>query len=139
MKELNEISKENPFRVPEGYFDNLTGRMTAAAKTEGRVMHLAGKRAFSLRPLILAAASVALLAIAGYVLFNNFTSSKEKALTADNNTFNNVYINDIDINTLEENVSSGSIDLRLPEVSRNDIVDFLSAEEVSIFDIYEQL
>ncbi len=32
MKSIDEIKKENPFRVPDGYFESLTERTMSAVK-----------------------------------------------------------------------------------------------------------
>lgn len=45
-KELNKINKENPFRVPEGYFEHFTERMMEQlpTKTEKKEIRLQPRR-----------------------------------------------------------------------------------------------
>ncbi|HVN58544.1 MAG TPA: hypothetical protein VMT63_09625 [Bacteroidales bacterium] len=142
MEELKDISKQNPFRVPEGYFENLNSRIVG--KAMGEVQNPdPGKRTIvrNLRIYILAAASVAILAVAGYAVFHFPGYEKKDIYTSENIIVNNnsLDVNDIDIETLENNVIAREDYFPMPHVSRNDLLDYLESEEVSIFDIYEQL
>ena len=49
------------------------------------------------------------------------------------------YINDIDISSLEVDASSLLPSEEGPDVSKNDIIDYLLMENIEINDIYEQL
>lgn len=60
----SRLSRETPFRVPEGYFDRLTGEVMA------KLPEKKPARRFMLRPW-LAAASIACVAIAGVGLYFN--------------------------------------------------------------------
>ena len=65
MKELNDIKKQNPFKVPENYFENLSERiMSQTSATEAGIPKKSIVR--RLRPFLAMAASVALFALIGY-------------------------------------------------------------------------
>jgi hypothetical protein len=48
-------------------------------------------------------------------------------------------MNDIDIQSLEENAASLVLPEEAPEVNKTDIIDYLLLENIEINDIYEQL
>jgi hypothetical protein len=140
MKELNDIPKQNPFRVPENYFGNLTERVisrTTSAETQSP-----GKtKVRRLRPFIAVAASVALISLIGYTAFY-FAGSARKGSSAGTDLtgkYTSIYLNDIDIATLEENVTVNATEPDLPEITKNEIIDYLISEDINILDIYEQL
>ena len=67
---IERVGKENPFRVPEGYFDTLTSQIMAKVEAEGveaRDLKTTGKekraKTVWLRPVLYAAASVCALFI----------------------------------------------------------------------------
>ncbi len=141
MKELDEIAKRNPFRTPDGYFESLSDRMVSAAlESEPKIVQ--ASLLSRLRPYLLAAATVALLAIAGYMIFS--PSAKDNAgikhdAVADFYS-GNTWLDDIDTGTLEDNVSaSGTLGDKLPDVPKSEIINYLVSEDVNILEIYELL
>ena len=93
----SRMSRENHFRVPEGYFDKLTADVMARLPERETVVELkpAAKRVF-LRPL-LAAASVALVAaIAVGVYFNRsaMPAEDEEQLAAVSTVMPDSYFDD---------------------------------------------
>ena len=50
-----------------------------------------------------------------------------------------LYLNDIDLSSLEENASSLVLSEEVPDVSKKDIIDYLLNENIEINDIYAQL
>lgn len=66
---IEKVGKENPFRVPEGYFDTLSSQIMAKVEAEGVAPRdiKAGKekraKVLWLRPVLYAAASVCVLFI----------------------------------------------------------------------------
>ncbi len=93
----SRMSRENHFRVPEGYFDKLTADVMARLPERETVVELkpAAKRVF-LRPL-LAAASVALVAaIAVGVYFNRSAkpAEDEEQMAAVSTVMPDSYIDD---------------------------------------------
>lgn len=140
MKEIKDIPKQNPFRVPGDYFENLIERVMAKTsiiepQEEKKVV------VRRIRPFIAVAASIAFIAAIGlgiiYLTGNGHKrQSAELTAAAD---FNNVDLSDIDVATLEEKVAENESLQEVPDISRNEIIDYLIFEDINILDIYEQL
>lgn len=65
----NRMGRENPFRVPEGYFDSLTARvMSSLPESESKVVPIRRSLTSRLRPLLYMAASL-FIAIAGFTIY----------------------------------------------------------------------
>lgn len=77
MKSLSEIKKENPFLVPDGYFDQLESEVMLKVRTEQKRIHR--RRIYTIS--IAAAAVVALLVAINVWIFlpNNNGQSTELA------------------------------------------------------------
>lgn len=77
MKSLSEIKKENPFLVPDGYFDQLESEVMLKVRTEQKRVHR--RRIYTIS--IAAAAVVALLVAINVWIFlpNNNGQSTELA------------------------------------------------------------
>jgi hypothetical protein len=139
MKELKEIPKQNPFRVPDNYFNDLSERIIAEVSAVEPVAEKKGSIR-RLRPFLLAAASVAILAIIGYTAISII--GKNRNNISDNagviTEYNISYLNDIDLATLEESVSKDESFIDLSGINTNEIIDYLIIDEVTILDIYEQ-
>lgn len=140
MKELKDIPKQNPFRVPGDYFENLTESVISKTKLiePGEKKKVVVRR---IRPLLAVAASIAFLAVLGlgaiYLNHNGHKrQSTELAVAAE---INNIDLSDVDIATLEEKVAENDSFQEIPEISRNEIIDYLILEDINILDIYEQL
>ena len=74
---INKAGKENPFRVPEGYFDSLASQVMSRVDAEGNKpqdMPMIEKMAKTvwLRPVLYAAASVCALFIS-VTVYQHFT------------------------------------------------------------------
>jgi len=140
MKELKEIPKENPFKVPENYFNELEGRILAvttgaekAAVKKGRIRMLL--------PYLAAAASVAILAIIGYSVFfrGEYGTNRDMIPEITVNDFTDNYLNDIDLITLEDKVAESGLFIERTGVSKGEIIDYLVSENIDVLDIYENL
>jgi hypothetical protein len=140
MKELKEISKHNPFRVPENYFEEINRKIlvaTAGIETEGNKRTVVRK----MNPYLAIAASIAVLVVIGFgatFIFKS-NSSRQTVPTITLNEYADNYINDIDLLTLEENVAKTGEFLEESGLSKNDLVDYLALENIEINDIYEKL
>ena len=90
---IEKVGRENPFRVPEGYFDTLTSQIMAKVEAEGvearDIKTGKEKRAKTvwLRPVLYAAASVCALFIS-VVAYQNY-SEQGVAAPAQNVVANN--------------------------------------------------
>ena len=95
---IERVGKENPFRVPEGYFDTLSSQIMAKIETEGvearDIKPGKEKRAKTvwLRPVLYAAASVCALFIS-VVAYQNY-SEQGVAAPAQNVVANNQMMTD---------------------------------------------
>ena len=140
MEELNRISKQNPFKVPENYFEEINRKiLTDTAGTDSGSIKKNMIR--KLRPYFAIAASIASLVVLSYIASRFISRSGNiKGLHGISSVeFQDSYINDIDILTLEENVSASGLLKERPGFNNNDIVDYLVLENIDIYDIYEQL
>jgi hypothetical protein len=140
MKELKNIPKENPFKVPENYFEELDSRILAA--TTGRKNVPYGKGLVrKLLPYLAVAASFALLVILSYSVFYNNSGgrSKETVSSFTVNELTETLLNDIDLMTLEEKVAESNILNSRTGISQGDIIDYLVSENIDVIEIYENL
>jgi len=140
MASFNEIPKRNPFRVPENYFEEVNIKMLSAA---GEVNRRAKKVSFvhRFRVQLAVAASVALLALISYSGFRLITHGKSDSIVSEiiSSELNESVINDIDILTLEDNMSSADLPVELSGSGRKEIIDYLLLENIEISEIYEKL
>jgi len=140
MKEENKIKGGNPFRVPEEYFGELGSRLNSIPGTVGKI-ESKDKPVFRLRPFLLAAASAALLFVAGYAVMKTVAHSENKGagLQSASAVYDSVYMNEFDIATLEENLASNTSLEQAGTIPGNEIIDFLISDDISILEITEQL
>ena len=140
MKKLVKIKERNPFRVPEGYFEEVNRKIISATsgtgKTESRPVH-----AFRFRPYLLAAASVAGFIVLSYAAIKFIVPHRieKQASEVTNEVYFSPYFNDLDIYSLEENASTLAIPEYGPDVSKAEIIEYLVLENIEISEIYEQL
>lgn len=138
MSEIEKIPKENPFRVPEGYFDEMTGRIMEAVSKFPRVS-APEKKLYRIRPWIAAAAGLAITIALGisYILFNN--GKKEADILSGlsyNGTVEEIFYN-MDITAIEEEIAAGMTSGGFSEVDNPDIIEYLVLHNINILDIYE--
>jgi hypothetical protein len=141
MKKSDDIPKLNPFKVPEGYFDELPGRiMEVVSGTEPDQEKKTLIR--RLRPYLAVAATVAALAVISYTaihLSSGDGTRNRVEVDISATELTDSYLNDIDLLTLEEKVAESVPADRMPDVNSNEIIDYLITENIDIYDIYEQL
>lgn len=140
MKDLNEISKQNPFKVPDNYFEKVNSKILSenAGIDSGGIKKDIVRR---LMPYLVVAASIAVLVILSYTAIHFLIPDKNKSglpeITL--SEFSDNYLNDIDILTLEENTATTGLFPEESGYSNNDIIDYLVFENIDIYDIYEHL
>ena len=140
MKKINEIPGKNPFKVPENYFEEVNRKILS--ETSG-YNHEVKKAGFyhRFRTQLAVAASVGGFILLSYAAIKILTVEKRTIQVSEvifgENTES--YINDIDLITLEEDVSSLDLYEEGPTASNNEIIDYLLLENIEISDIYEQL
>jgi len=144
MKESDKIPGKNPFKVPENYFEDVTRKIISATveaetSTEPEVRKIGLFR--RLRPALAIAASVAVLVLLSYTALRIFLPDNKngKMPKISLKEISDSFLDDIDIQTLEENVDPTAFYDRVPEVSNSDIIDYLILEKVEINEIYELL
>lgn len=140
MKMKDNIPDQNPFRVPDGYFEEVNRKIVAV--TSGK-SHGDRKFTFSsgIRPYLLAAASVAGFILLGYTAIRVFVPHKSslQLSVAVHDDYFPPYLDDLDIYSLEENAASLAIPEQGPDVSKAEIIEYLVQENIEISEIYEQL
>lgn len=139
MAKLNEIPDKSPFRVPEGYFEDVTRKIisetTGTKNTERKpVIH------FRFKSVLLAAASIAGFVVLSYTAVKLLSAERIRLNHSEviMEDYSSPY-NDIDIYSLEENAASLVIPENGPDASKSDIIDYLLLENIEISEIYEQL
>lgn len=100
MKNLDDIPKKNPYDVPDGYFDDLPGRI------QSRIQGRERRHVLSLSHVARYAAAAAVLVLVAYVWVwrnnGNFQSQSPEAMLASMETADLIaYLNDGEFTTDE--------------------------------------
>jgi hypothetical protein len=140
MKKINDISDKNPFKVPEGYFEEVNRKIIGLTsdKTPDERKSSIYQR---FRPYLLAAASVTgfiILSFAAIRLINSHRISvhSETRISED---YYSPLINELDIFSIEENAATVEVPEEGADVSKVEIIDYLVLDNIEISEIYEQL
>ena len=96
---------------------------------------------YRFRSKLAIAASITGLIILSYTVIKLFSPSDNISEISEilNLDDNSLILENIDIMTLEENVSSNAIYFEIPELSSSEIIDYLLNENIEISEIYEKL
>lgn len=140
MKKINEISDNNPFKVPENYFEEVNRKIISVTSVYGKQEKKIGLYN-RFRPYFLIAASVTGFILLSYTAVNLLIPGKLN-LPVSQVMFGEspeLYMNDIEIFTLEEDALSLVLSEEGPDVDETDIIDYLMLENIEINDIYEPL
>ncbi len=140
MEKVKETREKSPFKVPENYFDKVTGKIIAAtsgSEPEEKKSSLYER----IKPYLAVAAFISGFILIGYTALKLFRPDDMKIVVPQISLqeFSDVYLNDIEINTLEEISSTFIITDEIPDVSKSDIIDYLIRDNINIDEIYEQL
>ena len=140
MQKLNEIPGNNPFKVPENYFEGINKKIisvTSGYNPEVKKVELYSR----FRLYFLIAASVAGFILLSYTALKLLTPGKNNLQVSEvmYEGYPDMYVNDIDVLTLEENAAARVLFEKLPEVTKSDIIDCLLLENIEINDIYKNL
>jgi len=141
MGKMNDIKGNNPFRVPEKYFEEVNNKIlssTTGAENESMKKGLY----FRLRPFLAVAASVAVLIIISYTatkLFRPVPYSTGILSEISLQEFTDSYLNEIDILTLEQNANPAVISGPVTGLSKLEIIDYLLLENIDENEIFELL
>lgn len=145
MKLNEEIPKNNPFRVPEGYFDRLTERTISAIREdtpEGEAA-IQPNRRIRLMPYLALAAAIIGFALLATVIIRVMTADRASAkFTEENSLYADLLIDELDTYMIEDELfmteaaaSTGTEQTIAPET----IIDYLMTEDIDLNDIYELL
>jgi hypothetical protein len=151
MKSIDEIKKENPFRVPDGYFESLTERTMSAVKDIPVSESLAPEKKegkVRVMPfLALAAAIIGFAIIAAGMVRLVTRNAGGFPQVAHDGIYADLVTGEIDTYIIENEwaVSEEDTDNE-PEVQESEtevqseaIIDYLLLENVELTDIYELL
>jgi hypothetical protein len=140
MNKTEDIPGKNPFKVPDNYFEEVNRRIIAATTGETGPVKKPGF-SIRLRPYILAAASITGFIIISYTAVRYFTADRTNSRSESITTasFEEAYIDGIDLYTLEESASAIEIPDEISGVIPSEIIDYLMLENIEINEIYEQL
>ena len=154
MKLNNEIKNKNPFKVPEGYFDTLTEKtMSAIRENDRKDLSVAGDekaaKKIRLRPYLALAAAIAGFALVTTLMVRIVRNDSPATVKSDEySLFADLAAEEIDIYMIEDELrktEQGGESARFQEafleneISTDDIIDYLTREDIDINDIYELL
>ena len=145
MKPGEEIKKNNPFKVPEGYFESLTERTMSAIKSDQEKETNKSKpvRRLDVRSLLAMAAAVAAFALVTTLTVRLVTGGREKFQQAEDNGFYaDIAVDEIDTYMIESEWNETELpDTREAKeaISTDAIIDYLMTETIDLNDIYELL
>lgn len=138
MKKINNIPDKTPFKVPEGYFDEVNNRIIRA--TSGKIQDEKKSLIYHrIRPFLLAAASVAGFVLLSYTAVRLVNSRNRSHMADMTVNYSSPVFNDLDIYSIEENSDSVAVPEQGPDVSKSEIIDYLVFDNIDINEIYEQL
>jgi hypothetical protein len=137
MEKLNETYSKSPFKIPDNYFDDVNRKIIAETsdKPAAKKVSLFGR----IKPFLAIAAFISGVILITYTALTLFRSNDM------NNTipeismqeFSESYLNDIDINTLEETSEAILLTEGYREISSPEIIDYLLLENIDVNEIYE--
>ena len=151
MKSIDEIKKENPFRVPDGYFESLTERTMSAVKDipvadNSQAEKQDGK--VRVMPFLALAAAIIGFAILAAGMVRLVTRDSGGYLQeAQDEIYADLVTGEIDTYIIEnewvasEEITENDTDVQGSEtdVQSETIIDYLLLDNVELTDIYELL
>ena len=140
MKPDDKISKKNPFRVPEDYFDTLADRTMAAIREQEPVKP---GRVVNLRPFLALAAAILGFAILAAAMVRLISSDRPGGATESGTSlYAELAAEEIDMYMLENELSiTEAVNTELTEeaVPSEAIIEYLMNEDIDLNEIYELL
>jgi len=140
MKKINDIPGKSPFKVPENYFEEVN-RKILSETSDRKEVKSSSSLLIRLRPYLAIAASVAGFIIISFIAVNLLTTKNQNLNISEIISEGSIelYINDIDLYSLEENAALSASTEQESGVSKEEIIDYLISENIDINDIFEQL
>lgn len=125
MKNLSNMKKDQGFKVPEGYFENLSSRIQEKVEQEERPKH--ENRFLILKPYLWMAASILGIGLFVKVILTNTLPENFERYKITKQTAVNV---DTTSTTEDENTALNWSTEDLPETTSDEIIDYLSDYEI---------
>jgi hypothetical protein len=140
MNKLNGIPDKRPFKVPDNYFEDVNRKILSVTSGKDREIRMVNKHN-RFRTSLMIAASFAGFLIIGYTALKILAPDKKNAQVTEviQQISPDSYINDIDILSLEVDVSSLVLTEEGSGASKKDIIDYLILDNIEINEIYEKL
>jgi hypothetical protein len=140
MKKPDNIKGNNPFKVPENYFEEVSRIIIASTGgNENEIRKIGLYSRF--RPYILVAASVTGFILISYSAIRLLSPSRSESLMTEflSDQSPDSLLNEVDLFSLEESASSITLIGDISGAETSEIIDYLISENISISDIYEKL
>lgn len=134
MKDTKNTTDKDPFRVPDGYFEEVNRKILAA--TSERPLQKRPAIIRSLRPYMAAAASIAVLVVVGWLSLRIFSDRNNDAFSVIREN-PELLLNEIDLITLEATAAETGMFNETGQ--NNEIIEMLMIEDIDLNDIYEKL
>ena len=144
MKPIDEIKKENPFKVPDGYFESLTDRTMEAIKEAPGSESLSTEnhgRKIRLMPFLALAAAIVGFAVLAAAMVRLVTRNENDILPGTKNEiYADLFTEEIDTYMIESEwaASEEAAESKIG-VQSETIIDYLLLENIELTDIYEIL
>lgn len=141
MKPEEEIKNKNPFRVPDGYFETLSGRIIDTVHaSEEMIKHDTVKKTLfrRLRPYIALAAILTGFAIITLSVIKLTSVHNFPFLTAENSAsiMDDVINEEIDVYLIENEIVTPSNNQAANSVAEYDLNENIILENLEVTDIY---
>jgi len=148
MKNDEEIKKNNPFKVPDGYFESLTERTMSAIKAsekkgEGKKHEERPARKLYFRPFLALAAAITAFAVITAITVRLVTGDRPNMKVGEESgLYAELEAEEIDTYLIESEWNRtempGATDVE-ETISTDAIIDYLTLENIDLNDIYELL
>ncbi len=128
-RKSNHMKKDNPYKVPENYFENLGAQVKEKIKVEELKLNEAEEKQpliVQLRPYMWMAASVFVLVFAARLILSNFIDPEFKIASFGSDE---VQVNTVEIETSTDEEDALFIE-EFPDVTDEDIIEYLSDSDI---------
>jgi hypothetical protein len=140
MKKFENIPGNNPFKVPDNYFEEVSRKIVYA--TSGSDNEIRKTGLFTrFRPYLLIAASVTGFILISYTALRLLSPSRSEKILTEMLAHQSEasLLNEIDIFSLEESAASITFTEEISGADASEIIDYLISENIEISEIYEKL
>jgi hypothetical protein len=136
MEKLDEIAGGNPFKVPDNYFEEVKKKILLSTSEKSAEIRKPGF-SVQLKPWLWIAASVTFLcalSLTGLMFFSQHENTTGLSVIS-SEEFQPVFLEDIDITSLEESITLEGVPAMGYQVEANDIVDYLLSDNIDITEL----